>query len=42
MWHEARRQEKLVRNKLVDSAKRFERRRSFYESVVSDWFLLWF
>ncbi|KAL7073201.1 hypothetical protein ACQ4LE_007076 [Meloidogyne hapla] len=33
MWHEARRQERAVRHKLVDSAKRHERRRQFYESV---------
>ncbi|KAF7638376.1 DRY_EERY domain-containing protein [Meloidogyne graminicola] len=33
MWHEARKQEKAVRHKMVDSAKRHERRRQFYESV---------
>jgi len=35
MWHDARRQEKAVRNKMVDNAKRHERRKQFYESVVS-------
>ncbi|KAI3422425.1 hypothetical protein GPALN_012936 [Globodera pallida] len=33
MWHEARRQEKMVRAKMVDNAKRNERRKQFYESV---------
>uniref|UniRef100_A0A915MC76 Suppressor of white apricot N-terminal domain-containing protein n=2 Tax=Meloidogyne TaxID=189290 RepID=A0A915MC76_MELJA len=36
MWHEARRQERAVRHKLVDGAKRHERRRQFYESVRRD------
>lgn len=36
MWHEARRQEKLVRIRMVDVAKRAERRKRYYESVRSD------
>jgi hypothetical protein len=34
MWHEARKQEKAVRHKMVDNAKRQERKKQFYESVV--------
>jgi arginine/serine-rich splicing factor 16 len=36
MWHEARKQEKSIRNRMVDGAKRAERRRKYYESVRSD------
>lgn len=36
MWHEARRQEKAVRHKMVDNARRHERRKQFYESVRRD------
>lgn len=35
MWQEARRQEKLTRARMVDGAKRAERRRKYYESIVS-------
>lgn len=35
MWHEARRQEKLIRSQMIDSVKRNERRKQFYENVVS-------
>jgi hypothetical protein len=38
MWQEARQQEKLVRKRMVDGAKRAERRRKYYDSVVSIWF----
>lgn len=34
MWHEARRQEKLIRSQMIDSVKRNERRKLFYENVV--------
>lgn len=37
MWHEARKQEKLIRSKLVDSAKRHERRQAFYAQIVRTW-----
>lgn len=37
MWHEARKQEKLVRTQMVDAGKRAERRRKYYESVVLVW-----
>uniref|UniRef100_A0A915DH80 Suppressor of white apricot N-terminal domain-containing protein n=1 Tax=Ditylenchus dipsaci TaxID=166011 RepID=A0A915DH80_9BILA len=36
MWHEARKQEKVIRNKLVDCSKRHERRKNFYESIRRD------
>ncbi|CAD5226557.1 unnamed protein product [Bursaphelenchus okinawaensis] len=36
MWHEARKQDKLIRYKMVDAAKRSERRRNYYESVRRD------
>ncbi|PAV88595.1 hypothetical protein WR25_20226 [Diploscapter pachys] len=36
MWHEARRQEKLLRAKMVDCSKRAERRRKFYENIRKD------
>ncbi|KAI6232187.1 DRY-EERY domain-containing protein [Aphelenchoides besseyi] len=36
MWHEAKKQEKLVRSQMVDKAKRYERRRQYYESIRSD------
>lgn len=35
MWHEARRQERKIRGMLVDYRKRAERRRDFYEKIVS-------
>uniref|UniRef100_A0A158R5H8 DRY_EERY domain-containing protein n=1 Tax=Syphacia muris TaxID=451379 RepID=A0A158R5H8_9BILA len=36
MWHEARRQEKLIRSQMIDSVKRNERRKLFYENVRKD------
>ncbi|KHJ96267.1 hypothetical protein OESDEN_03775 [Oesophagostomum dentatum] len=36
MWHEARRQEKLMRARIVDCSKRAEKRRRFYDSVRKD------
>uniref|UniRef100_A0A1I7WQJ5 DRY_EERY domain-containing protein n=1 Tax=Heterorhabditis bacteriophora TaxID=37862 RepID=A0A1I7WQJ5_HETBA len=33
MWHEARRQEKLMKARIVDSSRRAERRRRFYDNV---------
>jgi len=35
MWHEARKQEKKIRGLMVDYKKRAERRREFYEKIVS-------
>ena len=35
MWHEARRQERKIRGLMVDYRKRAERRRDFYERIVS-------
>ena len=34
MWHEARKQEKVIRGMMVDYQRRAERRRDFYEKVV--------
>lgn len=39
MWHEARKQEKLIRSQMIDSVKRNERRKQFYENVVCFFFL---
>lgn len=36
MWHEARRQEKQIRNRMVDNVRRHERRKIFYESIRKD------
>uniref|UniRef100_A0A158P9Y3 DRY_EERY domain-containing protein n=1 Tax=Angiostrongylus cantonensis TaxID=6313 RepID=A0A158P9Y3_ANGCA len=36
MWHEARRQEKIMRARIVDCSKRAEKRRRFYDSVRKD------
>ncbi|PIO58785.1 hypothetical protein TELCIR_19772 [Teladorsagia circumcincta] len=36
MWHEARRQEKQLRARIVDCSKRAEKRRRFYDSVRKD------
>ncbi|VDN54729.1 unnamed protein product [Dracunculus medinensis] len=36
MWHEARKQEKLIRSQMIDSVKRNERRKQFYENVRRD------
>lgn len=35
MWHSARKQEKKVREVMVDFQKRAERRREHYEKLVS-------
>lgn len=35
MWHEARKQEKKIRGMLVDYRRRAERRRDYYEKIVS-------
>lgn len=35
MWHEARKQEKKIRGMLVDYRKRADRRKEFYEKIVS-------
>ena len=35
MWHEARRQEKRIRGLMVDYMKRADRRREYYERIVS-------
>ncbi len=35
MWHEARKQEKKIRGMMVDYKKRAERRRGYYEKIVS-------
>lgn len=34
MWHEARRQEKMIRGMIVDYRRRAERRKDFYEKIV--------
>lgn len=36
MWHEARKQEKKLRGLMVDYKKRAERRRNYYERIVSN------
>lgn len=41
MWHEARKQERKIRGMLVDYKKRAERRKDYYEKIVSD-FLVYF
>lgn len=35
MWHEARKQEKKIRGMIVDYRKRADRRKLFYERIVS-------
>lgn len=35
MWHEARKQEKMIRGMIVDYRRRAERRKDFYEKIVS-------
>lgn len=40
MWHEARRQERKIRVMMVDYKKRADRRREYYEKIVSwHWYL---
>ncbi|CAI4229746.1 unnamed protein product [Auanema sp. JU1783] len=36
MWHEARKQEKLLRARIVDCSRRAEQRRKYYENVRKD------
>ncbi|KAF8381919.1 hypothetical protein PRIPAC_71061, partial [Pristionchus pacificus] len=36
MWHDARKQEKLIRRTLIDQSKRGEKRRRFYDAVRAD------
>lgn len=36
MWHEARKQERKIRDLIVDYKKRAERRRDFYEKIKAD------
>jgi len=36
MWFEARKQEKKIRVIMIDHKKRAERRKQFYEKIVSD------
>jgi len=38
MWHEARKQEKKIRGLLVDYQRRAQRRKDYYEKIVSDFF----
>lgn len=40
MWHEARRQEKKIRGLMVDFKKRADRRKEFYEKIVSNYLCL--
>lgn len=35
MWHEARKHERKLRGMMVDYKKRAERRREYYEKIVS-------
>ena len=35
MWHEARKQEKKIRGLMVDYKRRADRRRDYYEKIVS-------
>lgn len=35
MWHEVRKQEKKIRCMIVDYRKRAERRKDYYEKIVS-------
>lgn len=41
MWHEARKHERKLRGMMVDYKKRAERRREYYEKIVSNWLLVW-
>ncbi|KOB76015.1 Splicing factor, arginine/serine-rich 16 [Operophtera brumata] len=36
MWHEARKQEKMIRGLIVDYRRRAERRKDFYEKIKAD------
>lgn len=35
MWHQARKQEKKIKGMLVDYRKRADRRKEYYEKIVS-------
>ena len=35
MWHESRRQEKIVKGMIIDYQKRAERRKDHYEKMVN-------
>jgi hypothetical protein len=35
MWHEARKQEKKIKGLMVDYRKRADRRKDYYEKIVS-------
>ena len=39
MWAEARKQEKKIRGIMVDHKKRAERRREYYEKIVSTYMI---
>ena len=39
MWHEARKQERMIRGMIVDYRRRAERRKDFYEKIVSQSFV---
>lgn len=41
MWHEARKHERKLRGMMVDYKKRAERRREYYEKIVSDHIPAW-
>lgn len=41
MWHEARKHERKLRGMMVDYKKRAERRREYYEKIVSKRPLIW-
>lgn len=38
MWHEARKQEKKIRCMLVDYQRRAQRRKDYYDKIVSNAF----
>lgn len=40
MWHEARKQEKKIRCMLVDYQRRAQRRKDYYDKIVSKLFVL--
>lgn len=40
MWHEARKQEKKIRCMLVDYQRRAQRRKDYYDKIVSNSFIL--
>ena len=40
MWHEARQQDKFLSKMLVDYQKRAERRKEYYEKIVSFFVML--